>query len=51
VVVIVNLVVNQVQDVNTLYTSTPEWSWWAAHAMFGGIVGLVAATLLRRRSA
>jgi len=50
-VVIVNLVVNQVQDVNTLYTSTPEWSWWAAHAMFGGIVGLVAATLLRRRSA
>jgi hypothetical protein len=49
--VIVNLIVNQVQTVNTLYTSTPEWSWFAAHAMFGATVGLVGATLLRRRNA
>jgi hypothetical protein len=48
-VVVVNLIVNQVQDVNTLYTSTPEWSWWVAHAMFGATVGLVGSTLLRRR--
>ena len=34
-VVVVNLIVNQIQDLNTLYTSTPEWSWWVAHAMFG----------------
>ena len=47
-VVVVNLVVNQIQTVDTLYTSTPEWSWWVAHAMFGAVVGLVAATLLRR---
>ena len=47
-VVVVNLIVNQIQDVNTLYTSTPEWSWWVAHAMFGAILGLVGSTLLRR---
>ncbi len=50
-VVVVNLIVNQIQTVDTLYTSTPEWSWWVAHAMFGATVGLVAATLLRRRNA
>jgi hypothetical protein len=50
-VVVVNLVVNQIQTVNTLYTSTPEWSWFVAHAMFGATVGLVGATLLRRRHA
>jgi hypothetical protein len=48
-VVIVNLIVNQIQDVNTLYTSTPEWSWWVAHAMFGATLGLVASTLLQRQ--
>jgi hypothetical protein len=50
-VVIVNVVVNQVQDVNTLYTSTPEWSWWVAHLLYGGTLGLVGATLLRRQAA
>ena len=50
-VLVVNLIVNQVQDVNTLYTSTPEWSWWVAHAMFGATLGLVASTLLRRERA
>jgi hypothetical protein len=46
-VVVVNLIVNQVQTVNTLYTSTPEWSWFVAHAMFGATVGLVGSALLR----
>ena len=50
-VVIVNLVVNQIQDVNTVYTSTPEWSWWVAHVLFGATLGLVGSTLLRRRPA
>jgi hypothetical protein len=50
-VVIVNLIVNQIQDVNTLYTSTPEWSWWVAHGMFGATLGLVGSTLLRRQPA
>jgi hypothetical protein len=47
--VLLNGVVNQIQDVNTVYSSTPEWSWWVAHAMFGATVGLVSATLLRHR--
>jgi hypothetical protein len=48
-VVIVNGLVNGVlQSVHTLSTATPAWSWWVAHAMFGAVVGLVAATLLRR---
>lgn len=34
-VVIVNKIVNRIQDVETLYTSTPEWSWWMAHGIFG----------------
>ena len=47
-VVIVNLVVNRIQDVNTLYTSTPEWSWWVAHGLFGATLGLVGSRLVRR---
>lgn len=39
-----HLDVNQVQTVNTLYTSTPEWNWFVAHAMFGATVGLVGAS-------
>jgi hypothetical protein len=50
-VVVVNLVVNQIQHVNTLYTSTPEWSWWVAHGIFGATLGLVGSTLLRRQPA
>jgi hypothetical protein len=51
-VAIVNGLVNGVlQSVHTLYTSTPEWSWWVAHGLFGASVGAVAATLLRHRRA
>ena len=39
--VVVNLIINGFQSVETLYTSTPEWSWWVGHAMFGATVGLV----------
>lgn len=47
-VVIVHLIVNPIQDVNTLYTSTPEWSWWVSHAIFGMTLGLLGSLLLRR---
>lgn len=47
-VVIVHLIVNPIQDVNTLYTSTPEWSWWVSHAILGMTLGLLASLLLRR---
>lgn len=49
-VLVVNVAVNGIQTVDTLYTSTPEWSWWVAHAMFGAMVGLVGSTILRRRA-
>jgi hypothetical protein len=49
-VVIVHLIVNPIQDVNTLYTSTPEWSWWVSHAIFGMTLGLLGSLLLRRRA-
>jgi hypothetical protein len=49
--VIVDGLINGVlQSVHTLSTATPAWSWWVAHVMFGAIFGLVAATLLRRRT-
>lgn len=50
-VVIIHLIVNPIQDINTLYTSTPEWSWWASHAVFGMTLGIVASLLLRRTGA
>ena len=51
-VVIVNGLVNGVlQTAHTLSTATPTWSWWVAHAMFGAVLGLAAATLLRRERA
>lgn len=46
--VVLNLLVNQVQEVDTVYTATPEWSWWAAHALYGAVLGLLGATWLRR---
>lgn len=48
-VVIVSVIVSQIQDVNTPYTSTPEWSWWVAHGIFGATLGLVGSTLLWRQ--
>ena len=47
-VVLVNLIVNNWQDVNTFYTATPEWSWWVAHGLFGMTLGLVASSILGR---
>ncbi len=49
-VVILNLIVNQIQGVNTVYTSTPEWSWWVSHGIFGMTLGIVGALLLHRRA-
>ncbi|MGE0065788.1 MAG: hypothetical protein AB7T48_00380 [Solirubrobacterales bacterium] len=50
-VVIVNLIVNQVQTVETLYTATPEWSWWVAHAIFGATLGMLTAIFVKRGEA
>ncbi len=48
---IVNLFVNQILGVNTLYTSTPEWSWWVAHGIFGATLGMLTAIFLKRQEA
>lgn len=46
--VLVNLLINNAQKIETLYHSTPTWSWWAAHAIFGMTLGTLGALLLRR---
>jgi hypothetical protein len=50
--VIVELLVNEVLQTthHTLYNSTPHWSWWVSHILFGATTGLVASTLLRRNA-
>lgn len=45
------LVVNRVQTVDTLYTATPQWSWWVAHGIFGATLGMLTAVLIKRREA
>src|SRR4051794_40351525 len=39
------------QQIQTLYSSTPHWSWWVAHGIFGITLGLLSSVLLRRNNA
>jgi hypothetical protein len=39
------------QKIQTLYSSTPHWSWWVGHGIFGMTLGLLAGVLLRRTNA
>jgi hypothetical protein len=48
---VVSLIVNQVQTVNALYTSTPGWRWWVAYGIFGGALGMLTAVPVKRRQA
>jgi hypothetical protein len=48
--ILVNLIINGAQKIETLYYSTPRWSWWVAHAIFGMMLGAIGALLLRRDS-
>ncbi|MDE3133377.1 MAG: hypothetical protein KGL15_04865 [Acidobacteriota bacterium] len=41
-------IINHAQKIETLYRSTPAWSWWVAHAIFGMTLGILGALLLRR---
>ena len=47
--IIINWIINT-QKVQTLYSSTPHWSWWVGHAIFGATLGLVSSVLLRRNN-
>ena len=44
--ILINWIVNT-QKVQTLYSSTPHWSWWVGHAIFGVTLGLLSCVVLR----
>jgi hypothetical protein len=37
------------QKIQTLYSSTPHWSWWVGHGIFGATLGLVSSVLLMKQ--
>jgi hypothetical protein len=39
------------QKIQTLYGSTPHWSWWVGHGIFGATLGLLSSVLLEKRGA
>ena len=45
--ILINGITNT-QKIQTLYSSTPHWSWWIGHGIFGVTVGLLGSVLLRR---
>jgi uncharacterized membrane protein YdcZ (DUF606 family) len=45
--IVINGIINT-QKIQTLYSSTPHWSWWVGHAIFGVTLGLLSSVLLRR---
>jgi hypothetical protein len=47
--ILINWIINT-QKVQTLYSSTPHWSWWVGHAIFGVTLGLLTSVLLRRNN-
>jgi hypothetical protein len=47
--ILINSIVNT-QKVQTLYSSTPHWSWWVGHGIFGVTLGLLSSVLLRRNN-
>jgi hypothetical protein len=36
------------QKIQTLYSSTPRWSWFVGHGIFGLTLGMLTVVLLRR---
>src|SRR4051794_28266398 len=47
--IVINWIINT-QKIQTLYSSTPHWSWWVGHAIFGVTLGLLSSVLLRRNT-
>jgi hypothetical protein len=47
--ILINWIINT-QKIPTLYSSTPHWSWWVGHAIFGATLGLLSSVLLRRNN-
>jgi hypothetical protein len=46
--ILINGIVNT-QKIQTLYSSTPHWSWWVGHAIFGATLGLLSSVLLQKQ--
>src|SRR3954471_2168807 len=46
--ILVNGIVNT-QKIQTLYSSTPHWSWWVGHGIFGATLGLLSSVLLNKQ--
>ena len=47
--ILINGIVNT-QKVQTLYSSTPHWSWWVGHGISGVTLGLISACCWRREA-
>ena len=45
--ILINGIVNT-QKIQTLYSSTPHWSWWVGHGIFGATLGLLSSVLLEK---
>lgn len=41
-----NVVVNGIQDVLTVYESMPQWGWWIGHLAYGTTLGAATSVLL-----
>jgi hypothetical protein len=47
--ILINGIVNT-QEIQTLYSSTPHWSWWVGHGIFGATLGLLSSVLLDKQA-
>jgi hypothetical protein len=48
--IVLTWIVDGMQDVDTLHSAAPAWSWWVAHIAVGVAVGVLGSALLRRAS-
>jgi hypothetical protein len=48
--ILIGAIINT-QKIQTLYSSTPHWSWFVGHGIFGLILGMLTVVLLRRGNA
>jgi hypothetical protein len=45
--ILISAVINT-QKIQTLYSSTPHWSWFVGHGIFGPTLGMLTSVLLRK---
>lgn len=41
-------IVDGMQDVDTVHSAAPDWSWWAGHVAYGIALGSVGTLVIRR---